>query len=64
MSKTPTAALRNNVLPAEQIFGRKIRITLDLLRPAIDINDKFRPRNHSMESIFFSFFFGTSHTFK
>ena len=47
---TPNAALSNNVTPA--LLGRKIRIPLDLLRPAIDANDKFCRRNHSMESIF------------
>ena len=47
---TPNAALSNNVTPAEQMFGRKIRILLDLLRPANDTNDKSRRRNHSMES--------------
>ena len=49
---TPNAALPNNVTPAEQMFGRKIRIPLDLLRPVIDTNDKFRQRNYSMESRF------------
>lgn len=48
---TPNAALPNQSTPAEQMFGRKIRIQLDLMRPTTN-TITIAKRNMKMESSF------------
>lgn len=47
---TPNALLTNNATPAELMFGRKIRIPLDLLRPSTGFGSTLR--NEPMEQNF------------